>query len=100
MPVERSLGVTGRGGDLVDAGLPVAAVGEDPQRRRQELVAPPAPLCPGCARTAVDPCAFQVLHHPGSIPTERSVCTSSTSSPALMPAAPRSSCSTTSGCPT
>ena len=39
VPVERPLRVARLGGDLVDAGLAVAPACEDPQRRRQELVA-------------------------------------------------------------
>ena len=43
VPVKRPLRVARLGGDLIDAGLAVAAAREDPQRRRQELVASLAP---------------------------------------------------------
>jgi hypothetical protein len=42
------------GGDLIDAGLAVASVREDPQRRRQELVATLATPCASGAGALIE----------------------------------------------
>src|SRR2546428_7127368 len=107
MPVQRALRVAGGGGDLVDARLLVAAVGEDTQSCREELPASLAALRPRGGGAPVEtrcalpsPPRFYGSGDRGNIPTDRSVCTGSMSSPDRTPAARGSSCSSTSRCPT
>src|SRR5205823_5103191 len=82
VPVQSALRIPGLGGDLVDSGLAVAAAREYVQSRRQQLLARLSTLGPCGACTPVHAARSRAglacLHLLGIVPTDWSVCTSST----------------------
>src|SRR5690349_24713894 len=75
MEVDRTLRVTGPGGDVVHRGVPVAALGEDRHCGFKQGGAPIAALGASGSGAPVDPAAGarRSRHISGSVPTDQSV---------------------------